>query len=265
MIQQIFNEQDLPVGDLEKIGLVKNGVIILDDDDLQAMLSGRRTAMLRLENLSADGLHIPFLDVKLSLKPNDKGTLDLLGHPIYPKGEYPAYLTDIEAESLEKGEAVNIQKMIFDDAGDPKEILVEFDKDTNEFIIIDTEKILAPDFINNEPLTAEQKDRYRKGKEVEMSDGATFQYSGTDDRGIRSDKLALVASVLIDGGISYMLYKGLHALFGKKQDKEKAQKMSGGYYKAWEELQKQEQGRGTSSAQFSAKEFNRKQEETISR
>jgi len=241
MIKQIFNEQDLPMVDLEKIGLAKNGVLELDEDDLKALLSGRRTAILRLENLSTIGLQIPSLDAKLSLKQNENGTIDLLVHPIYREAEYPTFLTDTEAEKLEKGELVNVQKMIFDDEGEPKEILIEFDKDTNEFIITDTEKILAPDFINNEPLTAAQKERYRKGKQVETPDGTTIQYSGTESKGINSNKLALIASILIDGGVSYMLYKGLHALFGQKEDKKNAELMSKGYKQALADMQKQEQ------------------------
>lgn len=229
------------MADLEKIGLAKNGTLNLNEDNLKALLSGRRTAMLRLENLSTIGLQIPSLDAKLSLKQNENGTIGLLVHPIYREAEYPTYLTETEGEKLEKGELLNVQKMIFDDEGDPKEILIEFDKDTNEFIITDTEKILAPDFINNGPLTAEQKERYRKGKEVETADGTTIRYSGTESKGINSNKLALIASILIDGGVSYMLFKGLHALFGQKEEKKSAGLMSKGYKQALADMKKQEQ------------------------
>jgi len=209
------------MADLERIGLAKNGQLSLDEDDLNAMLSGRRTDMLRLENLLADGVHIPALDAKLSLRPNAKGKLDLLVHPIYKDIEPPYYLTAEEAEQLEKGDKVNIDKVIVDKDGKAREVLVEFDPDTNEFITTGTENILAPEEINGLPLTAEQKERYRKGKEVETEDGTTIQYSANEKQGIRSDKLALIASIIIDGGVSYVLYKGLHALFGKPEQEEK--------------------------------------------
>jgi len=240
MTQQIYQQEDLPWKDLQHIGLFKNRSLNLDEDDLKAMLSGRRTEMLRLENLNTEGLHIPSLDAKLSVRPNDKGVLELLVHPIYREAEVPQYLTDDEANTLERGEAVNVQKFVFDDEGNPKEILVEFDKDTNEFIITDTEKIIAPEKVNNEPLSAEQKERYRKGKRVELPDGTAIQYSGTNSKGIDANKLALVASVLIDGGISYILYKGLHALFGEKHN-EKSKEYSKGYYDALAGLEAEEQ------------------------
>ncbi|MDB5145778.1 MAG: hypothetical protein JWQ66_4491 [Mucilaginibacter sp.] len=229
--------QDLPMEDLQKIGLVKDGQLLLDEDDLNALSAGRRTDMLRLENLAIDGLNISLLDAKLSLRPNREGKPELMLHPIYRKPEVPEFLTDTQAEMLEKGEVPNLQKMIFDGEGNPREVLIEFDKDTNEFIITDTEKILEPDMINDIPLTAEQKERYRKGKEVETGDGTTIQYSGTEKQGIRSDKLALIASVLIDGGVSYVVYKGLNYLFGKKAEKGNAHTVGRNYNEALKQMQ----------------------------
>lgn len=220
MIGKIYNRQELPMADLERIGLAKNGRVDLDEDDLSALLSGRRTEMLRLENLRAEGLHIPALDAKLSLRPNASGDLELLVHPIYKEIEPPYFLAAEEAQQLEKGDRVNIDKVIVDKEGNAKEVLVEFDRETNEFIITDTEKILAPEEINGLPLTPEQKERYRKGREVETADGTTIQYAANEKQGIRSDRLALIASVLVDGGVSYLLFKGLNALFNKPQKKE---------------------------------------------
>ena len=221
MNKPIYKLEQLPLADLARIGLADENKVLLDEDDLNALLSGRRSDMLRLENLKSDGLVIPALDAKLSLRQRENGELELLVHPIYKELEPPFYLTKLEAQSLEKGEVSNISKFITDSEGRAKEVLVEFDKETNEFIITDTEQILAPDGINGIKLTPEQKERYRKGKEVVTEDGTTLQYSANEKQGIRSDKLALIASVLIDGGVSYILYKGLHALFGEKEQEEK--------------------------------------------
>jgi len=115
------------------------------------------------------------------------------------------------------------------------------DKETNEFIVTDQARILAPDRINGEYLSLDQKERYRKGKEVELKDGTTIQYSATDKNGIRSNKLAFIASVLIDGGLSFALYHGLNALFGQKKHSEDADVYSKGYYEDLEKMQNQEQ------------------------
>lgn len=220
MVKQIFTAQDLPMEDLSKLGLAPGGRLQMDEDDVQALLTGRRTDMLRLENLYLDGFHLPALDAKLSLRRDPEGNVGLLAHPIYKQPQPPAYLTDIEAEKLEKGELVNVQKTIADGEGDKREVLVEFDRETNEFIIVDTEQVTTPEAINGIPLTAAQKERYRKGQEIETGDGTRVQYSATDKRGIRSDRLKLIASLLIDGGITYMVFKGLNAIFNKPQQQE---------------------------------------------
>jgi len=260
MIKQVFKRQELPWDELQKLGLAKDGRLLLDEDDITSLLSGRRTDMLRLENLRRDGLHIPMLDSKLSLVRNELGEVELRAHPIYKEPVVPSYLTDTEAEMLEKGDAVNLEKTIDDGKGGKIDVIIEFDRDTNEFITVDTDGILIPEGINGKPLTAEQKERYRKGKEVKTDDGTTLQYSATEKQGIRSDRLALVASILIDGGITYVLYKGLNALFNKPQEKEPGKN----YAKALDEFNKQQAKRFSDRHQPEA-EATEEQSETISR
>jgi len=265
MNKQIFEEQDLPMDDLENIGLAKWGKLLLDDDDLQALLQGRRTDMLRLENLGFEGLHIAQLDTKLSLRRNEEGKVELLLHPIYRDIEAPNYLTKDESKKLERGDAVNIEKFITDEEGKSKQVLIEFDKDTNEFVITDTEQIIAPDAVNGMKLTAEQKKKYLKGKEVEMSDGTTFQYTAVKKEGMRSNKLHLIASLIMDGGISYMLYKMLHGLFGKKRDEKEAVQLSPQYREAYKEFQKWQKERQVQSEQQPATELQNDEEQFLSR
>jgi len=246
--------------DLEQLGLVKNGKLLLTKDDLTALLSGRRTDMLRLKELEMDGIAIKELDAKLSLNLNKDGSVGLLLHPIYREPEVPQFLDDTQAEMLEKGEVPNLRFTITGDDGKPKEVLVEYDKDTNEFIVSDTDRIQAPDEVNSKPLTEEQKKKYRKGEEVETADGTTIQYSATAKQGIRSDKLALVASILIDGGVSYLLYKGLHSLFGKEQDKAPGKN----YNQALKNMQEKE-GRQQSTVLQPGEDFEEEASQTMSR
>jgi hypothetical protein len=240
MIQRVFAPQDIPLADLEKIGLVKDGQFLIAGRDLEAMMAGRRTDMLNLRNLSADGIKIDTIDAKLSLRYNRGGKAELLLHPVYKEAVYPEYLTDVEAEKLQKGTAVNIEKVIIKD-GKKVDALIEYDPDTKEFIITDTAKVMAPDLINNEYLSPEQKQRFKKGKEVEISDGTAFQYTANDVQGVRSNKLALVASLIIDGGITYMLYAGLKAMNNKLRDETLAGQYSAGYNDAIAELFKNQE------------------------
>lgn len=237
-----FKEKDLPVRDLETIGLASDGQLLLNVDDLKALLSGRRTDLLELHDLQAENIRIKSLHAKISLKMNENGKTDLMIHPIYHTALIPDFLTENEAQRLEKGEVQNLLRILQDDKGNKTELLVEYDAETREFIVSDTEKILAPDMVNNEFLTPAQKENYRKGKEVQIPDGTRFNYSGTDRQGIRSDRLALVASILIDGGLSYMIYKGLNALFNKKRDEKAAGRLSPGYYAAIRDVEDQRPG-----------------------
>lgn len=227
-----YNEKMLPIKDLETIGLDAGGQLLLNVDDLKALLSGRRTSLMQLQNLEAENIKIKSLDAKISLKQDESGKVNLLIHPVYKKPATPSFLDDNEAAKLEKGEVANYLKTTVDDQGNKKEILVEYDAETREFIVSDTEKILAPDMVNLQYLTAAQKENYRKGKEVTIADNTKFGFSATDTHGIRANKLALVASILIDGGLTYVVYKGLNMLFNQKRDETDAAKLSPGYYHA---------------------------------
>ena len=106
--------------------------------------------------------------------------------------------------------------------------------------------------VNNEFLTAAQKENYRKGKEVQLADGTRFSYSAEDTHGIRSNKIALVASILVDGGLSYMVYKGLNALFNQKRDEKDANVLSSGYFNALKDV---ENGRVPDNGQLQKNEL----------
>jgi hypothetical protein len=241
MIRQIFALQELPIEELQQIGLAEGRSLRLDHDDLDALLAGRRTDMLRLEGLAFDDMKIEQLDAKLSLKRNEDNSVSLLLHPIRRDPLAPEYLTRDEAEGLEKGDTVNLLKTIYDDDGNKREVLVEFDKDTNEFIISDTAGIEAPEEINGVPLTADQKERFRKGKEVKVDeDGTTVQYAAQEKQGMRSDKLHLIASIVIDGGISYVMYKAMHALWGEKHDPKTENNVGKNYHEAFQKFKQQE-------------------------
>lgn len=233
-----FKEQELPMKDLETIGLAAGGQLLLNVGDLKALLSGGRTSLLQLSNLESENIRIKSLNAKLSLQPDSNGKMNLLIHPVYRKAVAPGFLNAEEASQLQNGETSNVLKALPDGRGLKKELLVEYDADTREYIISDTDKILAPDMVNGEFLTPSQKEVFRKGKEVQLPDHTQFAYTAVDPQGVRANKLALIASILMDGGLCYMLYKGLNALFNQKHNAQ-AEKLSPGYESALRELQEQ--------------------------
>ena len=59
-----YNKQDLPMKELETIGLAEKGQLLLNVNDLKALLSGRRTGLLNLKNLEAENIMRKALDAK---------------------------------------------------------------------------------------------------------------------------------------------------------------------------------------------------------
>jgi len=194
---------------------------------------------MQLRDLEADNIKIRSLDAKLSLQKGAGGTMNLLIHPVYKKAVAPGLLNEEQIEALRSGKVANVLIERSTTDGQRSNLLVEYDPETREFISSDTDRILAPDMVNNEFLTPAQKENYRKGKEVKLADQTTFAYTGVDTQGMRSDKIALIASILIDGGMSYMLYMGLNALFGQKHDKASSEKLSPGYHAALKDAEQQ--------------------------
>lgn len=238
MTTAIFEEEDIPVAEFENLGLSKDGVVNLAENDLKALLSGNRTSMIQFQNLQDENDKIGSMNAKISLKRNEDGSASVLIHPVYREMQLPEELTIDDAEKLANGEIVNLE-MKMHIGGQKREVLVEFDHDTQEFLITDTGLIQVPAMINDQELTPEQKQKFKKGKEVELEDGTKVQFTATAPQGMRSNKIALVASIIVDGGLSYMLYKGLHAMVGEKRDK-KSEEYSKGYYKALQDMQNKE-------------------------
>jgi hypothetical protein len=240
MNKPLFKENELPMAELEKIGLAENGRLKLSSEDKNALLAGGRTELLRLHDLIADNYRIDQMDAKVSFARNATGTVELKLHPIYHEADYPAGLTDLEAQDLQNGQRVAVYKKLKDQNSAEKEYLFEYDPQTREFIKTDTGKILVPDLVNGETLSEKQRADFRLGKEVQLADGTQFRYTGVDQNAIRANRLALIASLLTDGGITYMLLQGLKALDGLRNNSPESVAFSKGYYKSIEDMKNQE-------------------------
>ncbi|MBB5440654.1 hypothetical protein HDC92_004357 [Pedobacter sp. AK017] len=208
-----FNEKELPLNELQQLGLYKDGKLLLNEADMHGLLSGRRTDLIRLENLQGEGIHIKEMDTKLSLHRNEDGTVSLRQHPIYNIAPKHPLLTELEMQQLQDGQLSNIRKSFTGADGKEEAWVIEYDRETREYISYDPGIVRAPDRIGQHLLTEEEKKKFQNGELLELAEGKV-QHRASDPKGIWSDNKALILSVLLDGGISYVLLRGLRSLAG---------------------------------------------------
>ncbi|WP_426330074.1 DUF4099 domain-containing protein [Pedobacter sp. R-06] len=238
----ILNEKDLPLEQLREIGLVKGEDILIQSKDIHALLSGSRTNLIKLHDISRSGIEIKEMEVKLSLVRGVSGKPELLVHPVYKQSLNPPYITQAEADELITGQKSNVLKEV-DWGGEKKSLLVEYDWDTREFVVTDMLKVRAPEQVNGITLSPYQKERYREGRQIELDDGTLIQASSTCAEGLRSNRLSLIISILMDGGISYVLFNGVKALIGNKGLMAQTNEKNDGYKQAFKDYEKQQLSR----------------------
>lgn len=227
-----YELKDLPHADLEKLGLYKDGKYLLVQEDLDAMLAGRRTQLISLRELKADGFEIDQLDAKLSVEPGWDNQLTLKIHPIYKEPKQHAMLSEHEAQVLIDGQIDTLQK-IYDKDGKRRTYAFEYDPETKEFITYDPALVIAPETVNGKKLSKAQKDAFRNGEIISLGDGTQFQYRASERSGLKADRRALILSVLLDGGISYLIIRGIRALLNKPQQEAESE----AYLKALAEIE----------------------------
>ena len=89
---------------------------------------------------------------------------------------------------------------------------IEYDKITRDFMGYDVSKVQAPERVNGMLLSEEEKSAFQRGELIQLTDGTKLQHRASEPKGLISDRKALVLSVLLDGGISYLLLQGIRAL-----------------------------------------------------
>lgn len=236
-MNSLFLEQELPLNDLKKLGLYKDGKPAIEPDDLDALLSGRRTDLISMSNLQSDGFRIERLDAKLSLNRSPDGKITVQLHPIYKEAQRHPLLIDLEADQLEQGTISNVQKTYYTPEGKRKSWVIEYDSETKEFISYDPDKVEVPEKVNGEALSDIQKELYRNGGLVQLSDGTLFQHRASERKGILSDRAALIFSVLLDGGLSYLLIRGLRNILNNPHQQK--DEYSEAYNQVRHEMEKQ--------------------------
>lgn len=108
--ENTFKEADLPRADLTFLNLYVDNKVVLEKKDLDALLSGSRTSVISLQNLSGDGYNIQHVDAKISLKKSRDGNCSILIHPIYNNPVSHDLLSEKEQLELINGTLSNVLK-----------------------------------------------------------------------------------------------------------------------------------------------------------
>lgn len=227
----------LPMQDLQIFGIYKDGKFTIPDEQVRALKNGRMTDIVELKNLKGGDLEIDSLPVRLSIVRGHDGEPSLRIDPVYREPNSHPHLSEDEQQRLVRSEIANIKKNYIDEDGNVRIEVIEYDNRTKQFMSFDPTSVKSPDAVDGQKLTPEQKRKYKEGEVVELSDGTEFQISTTDKKGIKSNRGGFILSVILDGGMSYLLITGLQRMIGKKSTEEES--YSQGYIDGIKEVQKQ--------------------------
>ncbi|MEB2786528.1 DUF4099 domain-containing protein [Algoriphagus persicinus] len=230
-------QNGLPMSDLEIFGIVKDGKFTIPEKEISALKNGKMTDIVELTDLKGKDIQIEKLPARLSIVRGEDGNPALRIDPVYKEPNIHPDLSDVERNQLVKKELANIKKSYVDKEGNIQSEIIEYDPRTKQFLSYNPRDIKAPNLVNGEALNPQQKKKYKEGETVHLADGSEFQLSPSSPKGVRSNKAGLVLSVMLDGGLSYLLITGIEKMLGKESQEDKA--YSKGYLQAIKEVQKQ--------------------------
>lgn len=99
-------------------------------------------------------------------------------------------------------------------------ILIEYNQDKNSFDIVNTNRIPKVQAINGEKLTKDEQEKLERGEEITTSDGNKVKYSPQKQTFVQANnKRLLIASLLLDGGLSYLIVKAVDHFTNKETNK----------------------------------------------
>lgn len=230
-------DKTLPMQDLRIFGIYKDGKFTIPEEQVRALRNGRMTDIVELKNLKGKDVEIDSLPARLSIVKGNNGEPSLRIDPVYREPNSHPHLSEDERQRLIRSEIANIRKSYVDKNGNVQTEIIEYDQETKQFMSFDPRAIKAPEAVDGQSLSPEQKKKYKEGEVVELADGTEFQLSTIDKQGIRSNRNGLILSVILDGGLSYLLVTGIQRMLGKKTKEEES--YSQGYIDGLKEIKKQ--------------------------
>ncbi|ADY38189.1 hypothetical protein Bacsa_3668 (plasmid) [Phocaeicola salanitronis DSM 18170] len=161
--QEYFKENDIPYGQLEKVGLTKMDILSLPKTDLESLLSGKRTSLLNLKGIDMQG-HDFEIKAKISLYRKEDHSVGVKIHPVRNCIQNDANLKPQELNKLQSGSLIT--KKI-----DGEKYLLQLDKETNEILKAKLRSIIIPSFINGSEISSKQKEELKNGETIVINNG----------------------------------------------------------------------------------------------
>lgn len=164
-----IKKDEIPYDKLEKVGVKKDFIDRMDENELRDFLNGYRSQKLYTINATVNDeqLRIP---AKLRLQKQDNGEVDVKIHPIqrlYIPDEYMGHkFTKEEKAALLNDKNLGKAVELTGKDGKKDSYYLSIDNKTNELIPLRTKNIKVPDKIKGASLSAEQKQKLAAGKKV---------------------------------------------------------------------------------------------------
>lgn len=164
-----IKKEEIPYAKLEKVGVNKDFVNRMDENELRDFLNGFRSQKLYTINATINDqqMRIP---AKLRLKKEEDGTVSVKIHPIQRLSipeEYMGHKFTQEERNRLLAER-NLGKTVELTGKDGKKdkYYLALDPKTNELVPLRTKNITVPEKIKGVTLSAEQKQKLAKGEKV---------------------------------------------------------------------------------------------------
>ena len=137
-----FKLEDVPVMDMQALGLHNGKDFLLPQKNIEQLLSGKLTDFVKMEDVKIAGIdRAVSLDAKLTLRAKDDGSTGLLIHPIYKERMNHPELTQGEADQLEKGGILRKSTAAYGKILEHGPAPYEFDKENSPSYYIKLEKL----------------------------------------------------------------------------------------------------------------------------
>lgn len=135
-----FKREEIPLDDMQALGLHDGKSLLLDNTQLENLLSGNITQFIQLNNVKIENDNTVSLDAKLSLRRKPDGSAGLFIHPIYKDLKHHPDLSPEENQAFAKGGVYSKTTAAYGKIVSHGEAPFEFDEGNKESYYIELEK-----------------------------------------------------------------------------------------------------------------------------